>query len=381
MQNQSPQSDFVSDACRTISGQLAEWDIDFSQDRVAQLSPDQREELQTWINAGVDADDEYREIFTSLPEFMENELLEMNGALAGESQEAIIEQAINAYEAEAAITENPYLFDTSAWHLWRTAYCRWHRGESLDSLEEQAECALECDDLQSMSDIHQRLTQLAPQLSHTEHSLKQLRRQLKQTKRQRNTFRKQQTQLIHQLCESFATVIETVPAEEIETESESAEEVSPNHEKKETQQTPRVPSTAGQSSIVRIPVTGPEMNRVEVFLLQDSEGLWRAGHLWSVEADTRTRQLSRGSRQPDQQQTAYPTETEALIHEVINLSQSLSGVPEIERQIIDYLNLLEEYPGQIGVCSTCQRHYINGGMSETGICPVCSEEFDSEAKL
>lgn len=376
MHNDSTQPDFVSNSCRTISGQLAEWGIEFSQDRVAQLTSDQRDGLQTWINAGIDADEEYQEAFAPLPEFMENELLEMNGTLGGDSQETIIEQAINAYEAETSITENPYLFDTDAWHLWRTAYCCWHRGESLDFPDELAARVLESEKQNTISEIHQRLIQLAPQLNQAEHSLKQLRRQLKQIKHQRKTFRKQQTLLLHQLYESFECVSETNSTDEIEFKSESTEDVSQNHETENTQKPQSVSSTARHSSIVRIPVTGPETNRVEVFLQQDSQGHWRTGHLWSVEADTRTGQLSRGSRQPDQHQTVYPTETEALIHEVINLSQSLIGVPEIERQIIDYLNLLEEYPGQIAVCGTCQRHYINDGLTETDACPECFGESD-----
>ncbi|QDT45757.1 hypothetical protein Pan241w_58850 [Gimesia alba] len=375
MQNQSTQPDFVSNACRTISGQLAEWGIDFSQDRVAQLTPIQREELQNWINTGVDADEGYREAFTSLPEFMENELLEMRGALAEKGQETIIEQAINAYESEAAITENPYLFDTSAWHLWRAAYCRWHHGESLDFPEEQTEVAAENENQKPVSVIQQALIQIAPQLSQAEHSLKQLRRQLKQTKRLRNSYRKQQALLILELCESFDSVSESLPA--VEKESGVAENIAIVPKPEETQASPQVTSTTGYSSIVRIPVTGPETNRVEVFILQDSQGQWRAGHLWSVEADVRTGQLSRGSKQPDQQASSYPTETEALINEVITLSQSLIGVPEIERQIIDYLNMLEEFPGQIAICSNCQRHYINDGVSETDVCPRCSEELDS----
>ncbi|QDV53822.1 hypothetical protein [Gimesia fumaroli] len=362
MQNQSTQPDFVSNACRTISGQLAEWGIAFSQDRVAQLKPDQRNELQNWINASVDADEEYREAIASLPEFMESELLEMCGALSNEGQETIIEQAINAYEADAAITENPYLFDTNAWHLWRAAFCRWHHGEPLDFPGEQTKDAIEIENQNLVSEIQQTLIQIAPQLSQAERTLKQICHQLKQ-----------QVQLTHQLCESFESSAETVPAVE--------ENVSLNHEKEDAQKSSRAAPTTGYSSIVRIPVTGPETNRVEVYLLQDNQGQWRAGHLWSVEADLRTGQLSRGSRQPDQQQIAYPTETEALINEVISLSQSLIGVPEIERQIIDYLNLLEEFPGQIAVCRACQRHYIDDGLSETDCCPTCFEKLDSTAKL
>jgi|GEM_PF-2032042 len=373
MQNQTTQSDFISKECQTISGQLAEWGIEFSQDRVVQLTTEQRSDLQTWINDGVDADEAYREIFASLPAFMENELLEMSGNLSAEPQESIIEQAINEYEAEIPITDNPYLFDTSAWHLWRKAYCRWHRGETLHFPEESTPRSRENEDPQTLSKITRQLTQLTPQLYQAEQSLKQLRHQIKNTKRQRSVIRKQQTLLLHQLCESCGSVIETSSSKGAETES--TEEVSLNHEIQETQQSPRASSTAGQTNIVRIPVTGPETNRVEVFLQQDSKGHWRAGHLWSVEANIRTGQLSRGSKQPDQQQTAYATETEALIHEVLYLSQAVIGVSEIESQIIDYLNLLEEFPGQIAVCIACHHHFIN--QDDTDTCPQCSCESDS----
>lgn len=373
MRNQTTQPDFISKECHTISGQLAEWGIEFSQDRVVQLTTEQRSELQTWINVGVDADEAYQEEFASLPEFMENELLEMSGELSTEPQASIIEQAINAYEAETPITDNPYLFDTSTWHLWRKAYCRWHRGETLDFPAECTPCSLENEDPQTITEITQQLTRLTPQLNQAEHSLKQLRHQLRNTKRQRNIIRKQQTLLLHQLCESFGSVNETLPS--AGAELESAMEVSLNHKIQKAQQSPHVTSTTGQTNIVRIPVTGPETNRVEVFLRQDSKGHWRAGHLWSVEANAQTGQLSRGSKQPDQQQTAYATETEALIHEVLYLSRAVIGVTEIESQIIDYLNLLEEFPGQIAVCRTCHHHYINKDATDT--CPQCSCESDS----
>ncbi|WP_299463004.1 hypothetical protein [uncultured Gimesia sp.] len=384
MQNQPAQPDFVSNSCRTISGQLAEWGIEFSQDRVAQLTTEQRSELQTWINAGVDADEAYQEEFASLPEFMENELLEISGHLSAEPQKTIIEQAINAYEAETPLTGNPYLFDTSAWHLWRKAYCRWHRGETLDFSEETAASPFESDDQHTLSEITQQLIQLTPQLHQAEQSLKQLRRQWKQTKRQRNVFRKQQSRLLLQLCESSGAIkkansvslkaTETQPVTEVKPES--TEEAALDHERVEPKASSQPISTTGLSNIVRIPVTGPETNRIEVFLQQDSEGQWRAGHLWSVEADGITGPLSRGSRQPNQQQTAYATETDALLKEVLYLSQGIIGVPEIESQIVDYLNLLEEYPGQIAVCGNCHRHYINGGIDDQDVCPECARELD-----
>jgi hypothetical protein len=277
MQNQTTQPNIVSDGCRAISGQLTEWGIEFSMERVAYLSKTQHNVLQNWINTGVDADETYQEIFESLPDFMGNELLEMSGRLSTEPQELIIEQAIDAYDSEAPITSNFFLFDTNAWHLWRKAYCHWHRSETLDFSEETKQV----------------------------------------------------------LCASTA---------------------------------------GSQTQIVRIPVTGPDTNRVEVYLQQNQTGDWRVGHLWSVEADARTGQLSRGSKQPDQKQTTFPTEMEALLDEVLNLSQGIIGVVEIENQIIDYLKLLEESPGQIAVCGTCQRHYINGEVDQSDACPDCSAE-------
>ncbi len=384
MQNQPAQPDFVSNSCRTISGQLAEWGIEFCQDRVAQLTTAQRSEMQTWINAGVDADEAYQEEFASLPEFMENELLEMSGHLSNEPQETIIEQAVNAYEAGTPLTGNPYLFDTSAWHLWRKAYCRWHRGETLDFPEETAASPLESDDQHTLSEITHQLIQLTPQLHQTEQSLKQLRRQWKQTKRQRNVFRKQQSRLLLQLSESSGAVtkVNSVPLQATETQPatavkpEPAEEVAFDHARAVPRASSRPISATGLSNMVRIPVTGSETNRIEVFLQQDSEGQWRAGHLWSVETDSKIGPLSQGSRQPNQKQTAYATETDALLHEVLYLSQGIIGVPEIESQIVDYLNLLEEYPGQIAVCGNCHRHYINGGIDDPDVCPECARELD-----
>lgn len=379
MKNQTEQSTLVSNTHRTISGQLAEWGIEFSQDRVSQLSVEQQSELQTWINVGVDADESYQTTFASLPEFMENELLEMSGALSTEPQETIVEQAINAYEAEALITNNPYLFDTAAWHLWRKAYCHWHHGESLEFANE---CILNSDknEYQSTaSDTHQQLIQLFPQLNQTEQSLKKLRHKLKKTKKQRKTFIQQQSQLLHQLCESFGSVTDKftispqreevfqalTPKKESTTDASPPQTIQTNH-------CVSLGSVAdGPIQLIRIPVTSPETNRVEVYLQQNSDGQWRAGHLWSVVANTLTGQLSRGSRQPDQQQVTYPTEAKALLNEVIYLSQGIIGVVEIESQILDYLNLLEEYPGQLAVCSKCYSHYVVNNNSHPDNCDQC----------
>ena len=362
MQNQTAQPNVVSDECRTISGQLAEWGIEFSLDRVVQLTIAQRNLLQNWINAGVDADEKYQERFESLPEFMENELLEMSGQLSTEPLELIIEQAINAYEAEAPITSNPYLFDTNTWHLWRKAYCHWHRGETLDFSEETKPDSPITEDQQSILDLNQQLIQLSPQSIQTDRSLKKLRSQLKKTKRHRKAIRNQQSQLLHKLCDSFS----------------SAMEVPLKIEREKTKQAPCASIAGSQTRIVRIPVTGPDTNRVEVYLQQDRDGYWRAGHLWSVEADARTGQLSRGSKQPHQKQTTYPTEMEALMNEVLDLSQGILGVAEIEIQIIDYLNLLEEHPGQFAVCGTCHRHYIiDDEIEQSDVCPECSVELDA----
>ncbi|MCH9652619.1 MAG: hypothetical protein K0U86_11705 [Planctomycetes bacterium] len=359
MQNQTAQPNQVSDECRIVSGQLAEWGIEFSQDRVLQLSIEQRNVLQNWINAGVDADESYQELFESLPEFMENELLEMSGKLSSEPQELIIEQAINAYEAEASVTSNPYLFDTNNWHLWRKAYCHWHRGETLNFSEEPKFGSPTIEDQQSVMDLSQQLVQLSPQLIQTDQSLKKLRSQLKKTKRQRKAIRKQQSELLYKLCDSISFEKET-PLK---------------NEKEETKQPPCTTTMGSQTQIIRIPVTGPDTNRVEVHLLQDRTGHWRAGHLWSVDADARTGQLSRGSRQPDLSQITFPTETEALMNELLDLSRGIIGVAEIESQIIDYLNLLEEYPGQIAVCGFCHRHYINEEIDPPHACPECSAEL------
>lgn len=361
MQNQTTQPNIVTDECRAISGQLAEWGIEFSPDRAAQLPKAQRNVLQNWINAGVDADEFYQDQFDSLPDFMEEELLEMSGRLSTEPQEVIIEQAINAYEAEVPITGNPYLFDTNAWALWRKSYCHWHRGETLDLSEDKIDRSSNCENPQSIMDLNQQLVLLAPQLIQTDQSLKKLRSQLKNAKHQRKAIRKQQTQLIHALSESFS----------------STKNVPHRNKKEMTKQVPCNNTAAGQTRIVRIPVTGPDTNRVEVYLQEDGTGQWCAGHFWSVEADIRTGQLSRGSKKPGHKQTTYPTESEALMNEILNLTQGIIGVAEIESQIIDYLNLLEEDPGQIAVCNTCLRHYINDEIAPPDVCPECAAKLDS----
>ncbi|QDT94766.1 hypothetical protein [Gimesia aquarii] len=379
MQNQTEQSKLNSNTHRTISGQLAEWGIEFSQDRVAQLSINQQRQLQDWINKGVDADGTYQAEFASLPEFMENELLEMSGEVSAEPQEFIVEQAINAYEAEIPITNNPYLFDTTAWHLWRKAYSHWHHGESLDFTNESISNSQEGDHCHSITDITQQLTRLFPQLNQTEHSLKKLHHKKKKMKRQRKAFIQQQSQLIHQLCKSIRSKTDTFavyPQEEklsqkMESESESTIEASPSHTIQENQRTSQASDSDGPIQLVRIPLTPPETNRVEVYLQQNSDGHWRAGHLWSVITNSQTKQLSRGSRQPDQQQMAYPSEAAALLNEVIYLSQGIIGVVEIESQILDYLNLLEEYPGQLSVCSECHSHYLPDNDSHVELCAQC----------
>lgn len=383
MQNQTTQPNLISDEHRTISGQLTEWGIDFNQDRVAQLTKEQCCVLQKWINAGVDADETYQEVFESLPEFMENELLEMSGKFSTEPQEKIIEQAINAYETESPIMSNPYLFDTKSWILWRKAYCRWHRGETLELSEEIHSCSPLTEDQQSIMELNQQLIDLSPRLIQTKHSLKKLRSKLKKTKRRRNAIRNQQTQLLYELSDSFASTkkakgIALPASEKVQPKNtDSVKDILIKKKEIEVEQTHGTPTTDRQIQIVRIPVTGPSTNRVEVYLQQDQEGYWLAGHLWSIVADARTVQISRGSKLPDQKQTSYSTESEALMNEVLNLSEGTIGVIEVENQIIDYLNLLEEYPGQIAVCSTCQRHYINNEIDESDFCSKCTAESDA----
>ncbi|QDU06852.1 hypothetical protein [Gimesia aquarii] len=384
MQNQTEQSKLHSNTHRTISGQLAEWGIEFSQDRVAQLSINQQRQLQDWINKGVDADETYQAEFASLPEFMENELLEMSGEMSAEPQEIIVEQAINAYEAENSITNNPYLFDTIAWRLWRKAYCHWHHGESLEFENENSPNSETGEQQSAISEIHQQLVRLSPQLNQTEHSLKELRHKLKQTKRQRKAFIKQQSLLIRQLSESIRSTTDTsaVSAQKeellqtIESKSESTTDVSPSLTIQENQRISLAADLDAPIQLISIPVTPSQTNRVEVYLQQSSDGRWRAGHLWSVIRNAKTGQLSRGSRQPDQQQMAYPSETAALLNEVIYLSQGIIGVVEIESQILDYLNLLEEYPGQLSVCSECHSHYLLEKDSHAELCAQCCSTPD-----
>ncbi|MCA9020093.1 MAG: hypothetical protein KDA74_08130, partial [Planctomycetaceae bacterium] len=202
MQNQFSETDINEITCRTISGQLLEWGIDFSLSRVAQLTLAQIEQLQTWINAGVEADENFQAEFAALPDFMESELLEIKGELASGSREEIIEQAINACEAEVPVTDNPYLFDTTGWHLWRKAYCCWHHGESLDFLEEeitQTSCSeKDATDVLMM----QKLKVLISDFNQAETALKQLRLKLKQFRQQRNTSRKQLIRFLNQLSTS-----------------------------------------------------------------------------------------------------------------------------------------------------------------------------------
>lgn len=369
MQKQTEQPTFVSKIFQTISGQLAEWGIEFSQDRVAQLSAEQQDQLQTWINTGVDADETYQKQFASLPEFMENELLEMKGEISTRPREAIIEQAINAYETETPITGNPYLFDTADWHLWRQAYCHWHHGETLNFDDESTSSAPENRNDETITDINQRLTQLFPLLIQSEHSLKKLRRELKKTKQQKNSLIQQQSELIRQLSES----LEVSTSEISSTNSEDVAQQTVTGTRRANLTSDRKRST----KIIRIPVTGPESNRVEVSLQENSDGQWQAGHLWSVETDLPTKQRSRGSRQPDRNESVFPTEAQALINEVLYLSQGVIGVIKIEGQIIDYLNMLEEYPGQFDVCSTCHCHFIVNEFTQSGLCDQCSADSDT----
>lgn len=368
MQKQTEEPTFVSVTFQTISGQLTEWGIEFSQDRVAQLSTDQQKQLQTWINAGVDADETYQTEFASLPEFMENELLEMTGEISTKPKETILEQAINAYETEIPITGNPYLFDSANWHLWRKAYCHWHHGETLDFDDESVSSTSKNRKHEKITDINQRLTQLFPQLNQSEHSLKKLRRKLKKTKRQRTILVQQQSELIRQLLEA----LEISTPEISSTKPEDISQQTATETKRATLTSDRTRST----KIIRIPVAGPESNRMEVNLQENSDGQWQAGHLWSVEADLLKGQRSRGSRQPDRNLSAFPTETQALINEVLYLSQGIIGVSEIEGQIIDYLNMLEEYPGQFGVCSTCHCHFLVDESTQSELCELCSADSD-----
>ncbi|MFI4848379.1 MAG: hypothetical protein ACIAZJ_04735 [Gimesia chilikensis] len=364
MNQYQSQPDYVSNTYRTISGQLAEWGIEFSPDRVADLNPEQRSHLQTWINAGVDADEECRAEFASLPEFMESELLEMRGILATEPRETIIEQGINACESQTPIAENPYLFDTTGWHLWRQAYCRWHHGESLDFSDEALPSVT--DQRQSETEIDvASLIRLAPELVKVERSLSQLRRKVKQAKSQRK-------QLLSQLSHSLETISQEVEVEQMQLSSTISD----------CEQTRSVPKparviTEGETEVVRIPVTGPETNRIEILLAQNSAGDWRSGSRWSVETDVLLGKRSNGGVSLNQSSQSFPSQTAALLNAVLVLSRGLIGNAEIEEQVVDYLNLLEESPGQIAVCGKCGNHWLQDDMDAQGICPDCQPVIDS----
>ncbi|QDU53556.1 PspA/IM30 family protein [Gimesia panareensis] len=353
--------DYHSNTNRIISGQLAEWGIDFSPDRVAGLTPEQRSQLQIWINAGVDADEVYQAEFMSLPDFMESELLEISGELASDPQETIIEQAINAYESQTPITENPYLFDTSGWHLWRQAYCRWHHGESLDFSDTESTAVIEHPLPTEDDEIVTQLVQLAPQLVEVERSLKELRRKVSQAKAQRK-------QLLAQLSRSLKPVPEKALSaqEHVSTDSDSTE-----RNLGQPIQTSDVNMTGGETVVIRIPVTGPETNRIEILIVQNHQGDWRSGYRWSVETDSRTGQRSTGSLSPADTQQIFRSQEAALIDAVLRLSRGQIGNAEIEEQVIDYLNLLEEYPGQIAVCEKCGHHWLNDELNSAGVCPDC----------
>lgn len=359
MNQYQTQPDFVSNTNRTISGQLAEWGIDFSPGRVARLTSGQRSQLQAWINDGVDADEAYQAEFASLPEFMENELLEMTGELATDSRESIIEQAINACEAQTPISENPYLFDTSGWHLWRQAYCRWHHGESLDFPD--TECSKN-EDSQPPVEVIDKLTDLvllAPRLLDVERTLQKLRRKVKRAKTQRK-------QLLSQLSRS----LKTVPAETLPVQ-EQVQATSSEGKQRKPSQTSVTTRAGGETEVIRIPVSGPETNRIEILLTQDDRGDWHAGARWSVEIDSLTGQRANGSVSPDENGQIYLSHTAALLGGVLQLSRGQISNPEIEEQVIDYLNLLEEYPGQIAVCRNCGRHWLSDELNADEICSDC----------
>ncbi|QDT94344.1 hypothetical protein [Gimesia algae] len=365
MENQFSETDIDEITCRTINGQLAEWGIDFSQSRVAQLGHTQIEQLQSWINAGVEADEAYRAEFAALPDFMESELLEMKGELASGSREEIIEQAINACEAEVPITENPYLLDTTGWQLWRKAYCYWYHGESLDFLEEEAAIESSSEIALPQLAMTQELAELITHFTQADDSLKQLRFKLKQTKRERNASRNKLMMFLKQNCHSTEAAVTIIkhPSQAVSSpKSEQSEPVNQSSELREP------------ISIIRIPVAGPETNRVEVFLQQIGDGTWRAGHFWSVESNSQTGQISRGSQSPERRQTTFSTDTSALINETLILSRKLSSDPEIQTQIVDYLNLLEEYPGQLDLCSNCHQHWLSEELDLSGCCPQCSND-------
>lgn len=365
MQNQFSEPDINEITSRTISGQLLEWGIEFSSSRVTQLEPAQIEQLQTWINAGVEADETIQSEFAALPDFMENELLEIKGELASGSREEIIEQAINACEVEVPITDNPYLFDTTGWHLWRKAYCCWYHGESLDFLEEEL-FQESCSGKESTElTMTQQLKTLITDFNQAEASLKQLRLKLKQIRQQRNTSRKQLIQFLNQQCTS---------PEEATTITKSLEPASNSSSSKQIETANTATELNEPINVIRIPVTGPETNRIEVYLQQTSEGIWRAGHFWSVEGESQTGQVSRGSSQTGQQNISFSTDTAALLNETLFLSRKLSCIPEIQTQIVDYLNFLEEYPGQLDLCSDCHQHWLSEDLDLSGSCPECSAD-------
>lgn len=365
MESQFPETDINEITCRMISGQLAEWGIDFSQARVGQLAPGQIEQLQTWINAGVEADEAFQAEFASLPEFMESELLDIKGDLATGSQEEIIEQAINACEAEVLITDNPYLFDTTGWHLWRKAFCRWYHGESLDFPEEEISKETCRGNESAELKMTQQLKTLITGCNQAEASLKQLRLELKQTRQLRNTSRKQLIRFLNQQYVSTKKTI-TTPKLKKQTISGSKSE--------QGEQANTSAELIEPVSIIRIPVTGPETNRIEVYLQQTGEGTWRAGHFWSVESSSQAGQIIRGSSQLERVLTAYPTDTAALINETLLLSRKLRNDLEIQSQIIDYLNLLEEFPGQLDLCSDCHQHWLSEDLDLSGCCPQCAAD-------
>ena len=364
MNQYQSQPDYVSNTYRTISGQLAEWGIEFSPDRVADLPPEQRSHLQTWINAGVDADEEYKAEFASLPDFMESELLEMKGILATEPRETIIEQGINACESQTPVAENPYLFDTAGWYLWRQAYCRWYHGESLDFSDEERPSV----DDQATTEIDadlQNLIRLAPELVEVERSLKKWRRKVRQAKSHRK-------RLLSQLSHSLETI--SLEAEVAQTHLPARTSA--------REQAISVPKSASimaddETEVVRIPVTGPETNRIEILLAQNSEGDWCSGSRWSVETDVLLGKRSNGGVSLDQSLQSFPSQTAALLNAVLVLSRGLIGNAEIEEQVIDYLNLLEESPGQIAVCGKCGNHWLQDDMDAQGICPDCQPVIDS----
>lgn len=364
MNQYQSQPDYVSNTYRTISGQLAEWGIEFSPDRVADLTPEQRSHLQAWINTGVDADEDCQAEFASLPDFMESELLEMRGILASVPRETIIEQGIIACESQTPIVENPYLFDTTGWHLWRQAYCRWHHGESLDFSDEALPSVT--DQGQSKSEIDvESLIRLAPELVKVERSLSQLRRKVRQAK----SLRKQ---LLTQLSHSLETISQEVDLEQMQLSSAVSDR----------EQTRSVPKpvrgwTEGETEVVRIPVTGPETNRIEILLAQNSAGDWRSGSRWSVETDARIGKRLSGGVSLDQSSQSFPSQTAALLNAVLVLSRGLIGNAEIEGQVVDYLNLLEESPGQIAVCGKCGNHWLQDDLDAQEICPDCQPVIDS----